>query len=401
MRFSRLSLIALLTASVNPLVWPLTARAEAATEATATPEKSAEVLPAITVSTVSTRELTDIVLASGLISAVEEVQVAPLIEGQQIEAVLVDVGDKVTAGQVLARLSPSSLELQQSQLEAQVASAKAQVAQAEASLVEAQSTADEANRVNERAKALRAQGTASQAAADQAAAAATSANAGVLVARQQLESAKANQTLAEAQRSNIELQLARAEVKAPVSGEITARNAKIGAIASAAGDPMFTIIRDGALELRADVAERDVMRLQPGQTATLTLSGSAEGLVGTVRLVEPVIDPLSRLGRARIGLPVGSAVRSGMFAEASIVIARRSVVAVPVTAVGSAEGETTVMRVRDGAVDRVKITTGIRDAGWVEVLTGLASGDTIVTKAGAFVRPGDRINPIPADAGTN
>lgn len=164
---------------------------------------------------------------------------------------------------------------------------------------------------------------------------------------------------------------------------------------------MFTIIRDGALELRADVAERDVMRLQPGQTATLSLSGSAQGLAGTVRLVEPVIDPLSRLGRARIALPVGSPIRAGMFAEASVVIARRTVVAVPVTAVGSAEGETTVMQVRDGVVDRVKITTGIRDSGWVEVLTGLAPGDIIVTKAGAFVRPGDRINPIPADAGTN
>ena len=397
--FARLSLIALLAASTAPAV-----RAEAATDsATATPaaKDSAEVLPAITVSTVAKRKLTDVVLASGLISAVDEVQVAPLIEGQQIEAVLVDVGDHVTEGQVLARLSPSTLELQKSQLEAQVASAKAQVAQAEAARVEAQSTADEANRVNERTKALRAQGTASQAAADQAAAAATSANAGVLVASQQLESAKANQTLAEAQRANIELQLARAEVKAPVSGEVTARNARIGAIASAAGSPMFTLIRDGALELRADVAERDVLRLQPGQPASLALAGSSQVLTGTVRLVEPVIDPLSRLGRVRIAVPAGSAIRAGMFAEATVTIATHEALSVPVTAVGSAEGQTTVMRVKDGVVDRVQITTGIRDNGWVEVTSGLAEGDIIVTKAGAFVRPGDRINPIPAEAGTN
>lgn len=396
MRFAKqLSLIALLAASTPAALW-----AEAATEA-APQSPAADVLPAITVSTVALRELTDVVLASGLITAVDEVQVAPLIEGQQIETVLVDVGDMVTEGQVLARLSPSSLELQKSQLQAQVASARAQVAQAEAALVEAQSNADEANRVNERAKALRAQGTASQAAADQAAAAATSANAGVLVATQQLESAKANQTLAEAQEANVELQLARAEVRAPVSGEVTGRNAKIGAIASAAGDPMFTIIRDGALELRADVAERDVMRLQIGQTATLSMAGSAQPLTGTLRLVEPVIDPVSRLGRARIALPVGSPIRSGMFAEATVLIAKHQATAVPVTAVGSAEGETTVMRVRDGMVERVQIVTGIRDGGWVEVLSGLAAGDTIVTKAGAFVRAGDRINPIPADAGTN
>jgi HlyD family secretion protein len=392
---TRFSLIALLASSATPAVL-----AEAATETTAD-QKPAEILPAITVSTVEKRQLTDVVLASGLIAAVDEVQVAPLIEGQQIETVLVDVGDKVTQGQVLARLSPSTLELQKSQLIAQVAAARAQVAQAEAGLVEAQSTADEANRVNERAKALRAQGTASQAAADQSAAAATSANAGVLVATQQLESAKANQTLAEAQEANIELQLERTEVKAPVSGEITARNARIGAIASAAGQPMFTIIRDGALELRADVAERDVMRLQPGQTANLALSGASGGLTGTVRLVEPIIDPTSRLGRVRIALPVESPVRAGMFAEATILIASKETVALPVTAVGSSDGESTVMVVKAGVVDRVVITTGIRDGGWVEVLSGLTPGDTVVTKAGAFVRPGDKINPIPALAESN
>ena len=122
----------------------------------ATTPAAAEVLPAITVSTVAKRRLTDIVLASGLIAPIEEVQVAPLIEGQQIEALLVDVGDTVTAGQVLARLSVSTLELQRSQLAATVAAAKAAVAQAEAGLLESQSTAAEARRVaDERAKASR------------------------------------------------------------------------------------------------------------------------------------------------------------------------------------------------------------------------------------------------------
>lgn len=387
------SLLALLMLGAAPA-----ALAETAAETAAgAPAPAAEVLPAITVSAVATRELSDVVLTSGLIQAIEEVQVAPLIEGQQIEAVLAEVGDRVTEGQVLARLSASALDLQRSQILAQVAAAKAQVAQAEAALIEARATADEASRVNERTKALREQGTASQAAADQAAAAATSAGARVLVAQQQLESAHANQTLAEAQLANVDLQLARTEVKAPVSGEITARNARVGAIASAAGQPMFALIRDGALELRADVAERDILRLAPGQTATLTLAGSDTPLTGTVRLVEPVIDATTRLGRVRIALPEGSNVRPGMFAEASVLIDRHQALAVPVTAVGSANGETTVMRVTDGIVSRAEITTGIRDGGWVEVVSGLAEGETIVTKAGAFVRSGDRINPVPTN----
>ena len=84
-----------------------------------------------------------------------------------------------------------------------------------------------------------------------------------------------------------------------------------------------------------------------------------------------------------------------------ILVATRETLAVPVTAVGSSGSETTVMAVRDGLVSRVVITTGIRDGGWVEVLTGLTAGESIVAKAGAFVADGDRINPIPAQAETN
>lgn len=369
--------------------------AEATTTAAAAPATT-ETLPAITVSTVGQRVMTDQVITSGLIAATEEVQVAPLIEGQQIEALLADVGDRVEAGQVLARLSVSTLELQRSQLAATVAAARAAVAQAEAALIESESTAAEARRVADRAAKLQAQGTTSQAAADQAAAAATAAEAGMAVARQALESAKANQTLAEAQAANTELQLSRTEVTAPVSGVITARNARIGAIASAAGQPMFTIIRDGALEMQADVAERDLLRLAKGQTATLRLAGSDQVLTGTVRLVEPTIDATSRLGRVRIVVNEADSVRSGMFAEATITIASRDALAVPVTAIGAADQGATVMKVTGDTVTRVEIATGIREGGWVEVLSGLAAGDLIVTKAGAFVRNGDRINPVPA-----
>ena len=52
------------------------------------------------------------------------------------------------------------------------------------------------------------------------------------------------------------------------------------------------------------------------------------------------------------------------------------------------------MRVKDGVVERVLVTTGIRDGGMVEITGGLAEGDQIVLKAGAFVRAGDRINPV-------
>lgn len=373
-----------------------------ATAETAVPAAQTEAkLPAISVSTVAKKLLRDRVLASGLVGPLEEVEVQPLIEGQPIETLAADVGDRVEAGQVLARLSSSTLELQKTQFAASLAAARATIAQAEAQMIEARASADEAQRVSDRTATLKAQGSATQAAAEQAQATAISAKARVDVATQSLAAAQAQLTLVQAQLANVELQLTRTQVTAPVAGEVVSRNALVGSVASAAGKPMFVIIRDGALELRADVAERDLLRLAPGQSASMLAVGSTAPLTGTLHLVEPAIDTTTRLGRARISIDTPDQVRSGMFIDAEILVAERETLAVPVTAVGSSAEGTTVMRVRNGLVERVLVRPGIRDAGFVEILSGIAEGDTVVTKAAAFVRDGDHINPVPADAGTN
>jgi len=369
--------------------------------AEAAPAPAAAVLPAITVSTVARQTLRDRVLASGLVGPVERVQVPPLIEGQPIQSLLADVGDRVAAGQVLAQLSSATLELQKSQLQATLASARAAIAQAEAQLVEARSTADEAQRVNVRTTTLKDQGTASQAAADQAAAAAISATARVAIATQSLVAAEAQLTLVEAQIATVDLQRSRTRVIAPVAGVVVERNAQLGGVASAAGPAMFVLIRDGALELRADVAEPDLLRLAVGQRAQLAAVGTDATLTGTVRLVEPTIDTATRMGRARISIDAPEQLRAGMFVDASILVAERAGLAVPVTALGSSAAGTTVMRVRAGLSERVTVVTGIRDRGMIEIVSGLVIGDLVVTKAAAFVHDGDRINPVPAAAAVN
>lgn len=379
---------------------PALAETAAAAE-TASAEAPTPALPAITVANVATTRLSDRIIASGLIAAVEEVQVAPLVEGQPLDQLLVDVGDMVTEGQVLAILSKTTLDLQKTEATASLAAARSTIAQAEAQKVEAEAAAAEAVRVVERTTKLRESGTAPQATLDTVNANAIAATARVAVATQGLESARAQLALAEARLDNVTLMLGRTEVKAPVAGKVVARNAKIGAIATAAGQPMFVITRDAALELRADVSETDVLRLAPGQTARLRAIGMAGTLDGTVRLVEPAIDPVTRLGRARISVDQAGNLRTGMFVEAEILAAEREALAIPATAIGSSPEGSTVMRVKDGLVDRVVVTTGIRDGGLVEIVEGLAEGDQVVLKAGAFVRAGDRINPVLAPGSTN
>lgn len=362
---------------------------EAADTAAAPPS-----LPAITVTAVARHTLQDHVLASGMIGPVEQVFVPPLIEGQQVQALLADVGDSVTQGQVLARLSTATLDLQKSQLLAQAASVKAAIAQAEAQLADAETAAAQAEKAAARSASLFAEGRVSTAANDQVQAASVSASARLTVATQGLASAQAQNEMMQAQLANIDLMLSRTEVKAPVAGVISARNAQLGAIASAAGQPMFVIIRDGALELAADISEADLARLAPGQSANLSLASGAADVAGEIRMVEPTINTQTRLGRARISIAANPAVRSGMFAEADILVTERESLALPVTAVSASGGQSLAVLVRDGVVGRVPVVTGIRDGGWVEIVSGLAEGDLVVLRAGAFVADGDQIDPV-------
>lgn len=361
-----------------------------------------KVFPAITVIPVEKRLLQDVIYTSGQISPLEMVNVSPLVEGQQIETLLVDVGDFVNKNQVLATLSRTALELQKSQVEASLATARASVAQAEAQLLEVKTNADEAQKVNERTSALRKQGAVSPVAADTAAARAVEATARMTVATESFEAAKAQLSLAKAQLKNVELQLSRTEVKAPFGGKISARNAIVGSVASAAGVPMFSIVRDGTLEMKGELSEEDLLRVQKGQKAKLKVAGTQEEIEGTVRLIEPNIDSVTRLGRIRVEIDSPQNVISGMFSEAEVIAVEQEALAVPLTAVSELSDGNFVMKVsKNGVASRQAVSLGIRDGDWVEVTSGLEAGDLIVAKAGVFVRDGETIKPIEMQVSPN
>lgn len=365
------------------------------------PVAAARGLPAISVVPASQAVLVDRVYASGLAGPVETVEVQPRISGYAVESVEAEVGDLVAEGQVLARLSSAELVLLRSQIEAQIASAEAAIAQAEAQRVQAASASDEAGRVLARASALRGTGNVSQAALDQAEAGAISAKAMLSVAEQGLKAALAQKNVLEAQLADNALRMQRTDVVAPVAGEISEKSVTIGAIATSGGVPMFKIVKDAALEVMADVAEQDILKLKPGQPASLRFVGASGRVAGTVRLVEPQVDKQTRLGRVRIALDATADVRSGMFAEAEIRVAERETLAVPVSATSANDEAVLVLKVVDGVVRVVPVTTGIRDGALIEVMGGLEAGETVVLKAGSFVRDGDRINPVAAAAGAS
>ncbi|MEM5471618.1 efflux RND transporter periplasmic adaptor subunit [Hoeflea sp. AS60] len=350
--------------------------------------------PAIIAVRAEQAPITDRVLSNGMIMAVEEVLVAPQVEGLAIESLEADIGDRVEAGSVLATLSKDQLILQRSQLDANRAKALAAIAQLDAQLAEVESNTQETVKASNRAKQLAEQGTYSTVQAEQAEAQATASLARVRSVKESVKVAQADIALIDAQVKDVDLRLARTEVKAPVSGIISARGARVGSIASASAGPLFTIIRDGSLEMRADIAEADMHRIAEGQTVMIHLIGAGTPVKGLIRLIDPTLNTTTRLGLARIEIADGANLRAGMFADAEIIVAKRDAITVPVTSVNMESDGADVLKIEDGIARRTNVTTGIREGGMVEIVNGLSSGDLIVAKAGAFVRDGDRITPV-------
>jgi HlyD family secretion protein len=362
---------------------------------TPAPQPAAAAGPSVTVTRATIAEIVQSVVVSGSMTARDEVLVTPEVDGLAIVALLAEEGDRVAAGQVLARLSRTTLDVQKAQNEAQVARAEAAIAQAEAQIVEAQANLVAAANNFDRTKALRASGNASNETYDQRDAAARAAEAKLNAAKQALAIARADRTLYEAQGREIEVKLARTEIKAPTAGLISRRNAKLGATAAmAATDPLFRIIADGAIELQADVAEVELPGLKLGQNVAVTPAGSTTTLAGTIRLISPEVDKASRLGKVRIALTGNPPVAIGSFGRGVIETGRKRAVTLPLSAITYGRSGPTVQSVSESRIATKPVTLGLVGDGRAEIVSGVSEGETVVARAGTFVRDGDVITPV-------
>lgn len=351
--------------------------------------------PSVTVTAAKVSEIVQSVVVSGSMIARDEVLVSPEVDGLAITEILAEEGDRVAAGQVLARLSRVTLDVQKAQNEAQIARAEAAVAQSSAQIVEAEANLVQANNAFDRTKALRDNGNASQETFDQRDATARMARARVNSAHQALAIAAADLALAKAQSRDIDVRLARTEIKAPAAGIVSRRNARLGAMAAmAATEPLFRIIADGAIELQADVAEVELAGLKPGLKVAVTPAGADRPLEGEIRLISPEVDKASRLGRVRISLKGNPPVAIGSFARGVIETGRKTNVTLPLSAITYSRGGATVQSVKDGKVTTKKVELGLMGEGRAEIVSGIAEGESVVARAGTFVRDGDVINPI-------
>jgi hypothetical protein len=117
---------------------------------------------------------------------------------------------------------------------------------------------------------------------------------------------------------------------------------------------------------------------------------------GKVRLISQAINSATQLGEVRLFIGSDSRLRVGAFGRATINVGRRCAPAVPLSAVLYGTDGAVVQVVRDDRVETRRVNVGLLAAGQVEIRDGLREGDVVVARAGAFLREGDRIRPVPA-----
>ncbi len=355
--------------------------------------------PAVTVTEAKKISFVDNVLVTGSLAPREEVLVGPEIDGYRLTELLAEEGDHVQKGQVLAKLSREILEAQLAQNSASISKTQAAMDQVRNQIAESEATLRQVEDAFNRVKPLRESGVASQATFDDREAAFRTARARLAAQKEGLKLAEAEQALIRAQRQELEIKLGRTDIRASADGVVSRRTARMGAVSSSAAEPLFRIIKDGEIELDAEVPEFFMTKLKAGQRARVELEGVGER-TGTVRLVSQEVNTSSRLGRVRIFLGDAADLRIGMFAKAMIDAGQRDSVGVPSTAVLYQNDGATVLAVAGDKVRERTVKPGLFSGDSVEIREGLKEGEAVVMRAGSLLRSGDAISPQFADKQT-
>jgi len=331
--------------------------------------ETAKAKPALTVTAILPRTVAwpRSLTTNGNIVAWQEVIIGAEIGGLRLMEVLVNVGDKVKRGQLLARIASDSVD-------ADLAQGNAAVAEEEAMLAEAVANAD-------RARQLQATG---------------------LISAQQItqsltaeQTAKARLAAARARVQSTELHLSQTRVLASDHGVISARTATVGSLAQP-GQELFRLIRQNRLEWRAEVTAAELPRIRPGQAVIVELADGVT-IQGQVRIGAPTVDPQTRIGLVYVDLPADSPARAGTFARGVFELGEAPALTLPQSAVLLREGFSYVFKLDDkNQVTQTKVAVGRRVEDHVEITGGLEPNTRVVANGVGFLTDGDTVRVVDA-----
>ena len=326
-------------------------------------------VPAVPVEVATTQraEMAALYTGTAPIEADRRALVMPKVTGE-IRAVLADEGQRVKAGQVLARLDGDQLRL-------------------EVALNEA--TMRKLERDYNRNLELQQKGLVSATAIDNL--------------KYELEAAKASWELAR-------LQLSYTEIRSPIAGTVTQRLdlvkvgntvTPVGGVIESADSSLFVVEDLDTLMLRVNVPERELSKLSVGQPAELAFD-AVPGRVfrGEIALISPSIDPATATFAVRIRVTeTDGLLRPGMFARVAIVYERKpDALQIPRTALLDTDGQPKVFVVKDGKAAERAVKLGLSNGGWIEVTEGLTDGEQVVVVGQGAVKPGAAVRVVNSSA---
>ena len=182
-------------------------------------------------------------------------------------------------------------------------------------------------------------------------------------------------------------------VTAPVAGIVASSTATIGALASARGEALFSIIARSEYDLVGLVPVEDLGKLAANQTASINIIGAGT-VQGVVRRVAPTVEPNSQLGQVFIAITTNRRLLINSSGRATIRTTQSCGLSVPLAAVLYSNAGTVVQVVKSQRIETRRVEIGLMSGGNVEIKGGLSEGDDVVARAGSLLREGDPVRPF-------
>ncbi|HEX4005042.1 MAG TPA: efflux RND transporter periplasmic adaptor subunit [Acidobacteriaceae bacterium] len=317
---------------------------------------------------------------TGTIHARETAVLSAQVAGA-IRQVLVQAGDRVRAGQLLLTLDDAAMRSAVEQAAAgELAAEKQQAAAAAQASLASQTLA--------RYQMLKDQKSVSPQEFDEVEKRSEAAQLQIASYAAQTEAMRAAVTGARTQ-------LGYTALHAPFAGIVTARMADPGTLA-AQGAPLLEIDRDGPLQIYTTVDESLIGSVRAGMNVPVSVDGiEARNLSGTVAQIVPAADPASHSFLVKLDLPAVAGLRAGMYASAGFAGAEQETILVPQSAVAMRGSLACVYDLDANGVAQLRyVTLGNRRGERVEVLSGLAAGETLVNQPGDRDLAGKRIEAV-------
>ncbi|WP_190233603.1 efflux RND transporter periplasmic adaptor subunit [Rhizobium sp. R339] len=325
-------------------------------------EQAAATALTVSLTAPAQRDWPETVPASGWLKPWQEAIIASETSGLRITDVLVDIGSVVTKGETLVRLSQESVLADLRKQEASVETAKA-------SLTKAKANAD-------RARQLQPSGALS--------------DEKIVEYLADKQTATASLASEEAALDSEKIKLAQTTITAADDGVITSRSANLGAVVST-GTELFRMVRQQRIEWQAEVSARYLPRISEGLNVKIK-GPDGQAIEGKVRLVGPSVSTDTSRAIVYVTLPADLRPRTGLYVTGNIELQTSPALTVPETAIVFRDGISYVFTSgEDQRVQRIRVETGRRNNGEVEIVSGLDRSSKVVGSGGAFLSDNDLV----------